>query len=185
MPSKTDLCSSALVLIGDKPIGDLYGTDRRSIVANQLYKRVKQAELAKFRWGFARKKAQLSLLAEEPIDSEWRSIYQLPTDLITLIKINPSVDYQIIGDKLYCNLSQALYAEYIYDIDETLFPPHFSRVMEYALAKDFSNAITDNNTTRQMMAEEYIIQSRMARAMDSQQHPQKSFRDQPFIKVRF
>lgn len=185
MPSKVDLVSSALVLIGDTPVNSLSGNDRREVVANQLFERVKQAELAKFHWGFARKKAQLSLTVDTPVDTEWRSIYQLPTDLITLIKIYPNVDYQIIGDKLYTNISSALYADYIYDCSEDDFPPHFSRVIEYALARDFAHAIRDNSTVRQMMAEEYLIQSRMARAMDAQQHPQESFRDQPFIKVRF
>ena len=185
MPSKVDLVSSALVLIGDTPVNSLSGNDRREVVANQLFERVKQAELAKFHWGFARKKAQLALTTDTPVDKEYRSIYQLPTDLITVIKISPMSGYKIIGDKLYTNLSGTVYIDYIYDCAEDDFPPHFSRVIEYALAKDFSNAIRDNNTTREIMAEEYIIQSRMARAMDSQQHPRESFRDQPFIKVRF
>jgi len=185
MPSKVDLVSSALVLIGDTPINSLTGNERRAVVANQLYERVKQAELGKFAWGFARKKAQLALTTDTPVDSEYRSIYQLPTDLITLLKTYPNVDYQIIGDKLYTNVSSSLYVDYIYDCAEDDFPAHFSRVIEYALAKDFSHAIRDSDTTREIMAEEYINQSRMARAMDSQQHPQKSWRDQPFIKVRF
>jgi len=185
MPSKVDIVSSALVLIGDKPVNDLTGTDRRSVVANQLYERAKQNELSKFRWGFARKKIQLSLLTDIPVDQEWQSIYQLPSDLITLIKVYPNIKYQILGDKLYCNLNQALYAEYIHDVDEDDFPAYFTRTLEYALAKDFSGAITDSDNKRALMAEEYVIQSRMARATDSQQHPQDSFRDQPFIKVRY
>ena len=185
MPSKVDIVSSALVLIGDVPVNNLTGSDRRQVVANQLFERVKQGELAKFRWGFARKKEQLALTTETPVDNEWRYIYQLPTDLITLIKIYPNVNYQVLGDKLYTNINQALYAEYIYDISEDDFPPHFTRVLEYALAVDFAVAIREDNTTRQTMAELYVNQSRMARAMDSQQHPPSKFQDMPFITVRY
>ena len=185
MPSKVDLVSSALVLIGDVPVNNLTGSDRRQVVANQLFERVKQGELAKFPWGFARKRAQLSLTTEEPTDNEWQYIYQLPTDLITLIKIYPRFNYRILGDKLYANTNTEVHAEYVYDIAEEEFPVHFSRVIEYALAVDFSVAIREDNTTRQLMAELYANQSRMARAMDSQQNPNIPFQDKPFVNVRY
>lgn len=185
MASKIDLVSSALVLIGDKPINSLTGNDRRQVVANNLYDNIVKNELSKHRWGFARKKAQLSLTTETPVDNEWRSIYQLPTDIIVLIKLYPNANYQILGDKVYTNVSQALYCDYIYDTPESEWPYYFSKMIEYALAIDFSTSIRDSSTIQQNMAALYESAARNARYQDSQQHPQIPIQNRPFIDVRF
>lgn len=173
------------MLIGDNPINTLTGNTRAQQVANSLYDTIVQNELSKHRWGFARRKAQLSLTTLTPVDDEWRSIYQLPTDLITLIKLNPGVDYQILGDKVYCNLSQALYCDYIKNVSETEWPIYFDAMIKYALAKDFATSIRDSSASRVEMTNEYIVASRMARATDSQQHPQTAIVSRPFIEVRY
>ena len=103
MATKIDLVSAALVLIGDTPINSLIGNSRSQQVANTLYDSIVNNELTKHRWGFARSKAQLSLTTDTPIDQEWQSIYQLPSDILFLIKLYPSVNYQIYGSKVYTN----------------------------------------------------------------------------------
>lgn len=185
MASKIDLVSSALVLIGDSPINSLSGNSRAEQVANSLYDTIVQNELTKHRWGFARRKAQLSLLTAEPIDDEWRSIYQLPSDLLVLIKLNPNTNYQILGSKVYTNVSQALYCDYIKNVDESEWPVYFDALIKYALAKDFATSIRDSSASRVEMTNEYVIASRMARYTDSQQHPQTPIVSRPFIDVRF
>lgn len=184
MPSKIDLVSNALILIGDDPVNDLVGNDRRKVVANNLYSNIVKNELTKHRWGFARKKGQLSLLTAKPIDMEWDRSYELPTDLITLIKLYPSIKYQVYGSQVYCNYNQALYCDYIYSVPEAQWPPYFSKMIEYALARDFSTSLRDSSASRGEMAAEYEIASRMARYTDSQQHPQTPIQNNPFIDVR-
>lgn len=184
MASKIDLVSSALVLIGDTPINSLTGNSRAQQVANALYNNIVQNELSKHRWGFARKKAQLALTTETPVDSEYRSIYQLPTDMITLIKVYPNQNYQILGDKLYTNTSSALYCDYIQNAPESLWPPYFAKLIEYALAVDFATSIRDSGSIQGNMSALYENASRMARYTDSQQHPQTPIQRRPFIDVR-
>lgn len=184
MASKIDLVSNALILIGDTPINSLTGGTRREQVASNLYDNIVKFELSKHRWGFARKKAQLSLTTDTPVD-EWNSIYQLPTDNLVLIKIVPRTPYQIYGDKLYANVSGKVTCDYIADVAESEWPEYFSKMIEYALARDFATSIRDSSTVADRMAQEYINASRMARAIDSQQHPQQSIVDAPFIDARF
>ena len=183
MASKIDLVSNALILIGDAPINSLTGNSRAQQVASNLYDNIVKSELSKHRWGFARKKAQLAKTTSTPLD-EWDSIYQLPTDMIFLIKINPLVDYQILGDKVYCNIGSALYCDYIYDAPESEWPYYFAKMVEYALAKDFATSIRDSSNSRIEMAAEYENASRMARFTDSQQHPQTPIMSNPFAAVR-
>lgn len=185
MASKIDLVSAALVLIGDAPINTLTGNSRAQQVANSLYSNIVQNELSKHRWGFARKKAQLALTTETPTDSEWSSIYQMPTDLIALIKIYPNRSFQILGDKIYTNSSGALYCDYIQNAPESLWPPYFAKMIEYALAVDFATSIRDSSSIQANMVALYENASRMARYTDSQQHPQEPIQHRPFINVRY
>lgn len=185
MASKIDLISNALILIGDTTINDLIGDERRKVVSRNLYDNIVKFELAKHRWGFARRKAQLSLISTDPIGTEWDKAYELPADLITLIKLNPVNSYQIYGSQVYCNFSQALYCDYIYDCPESEWPIYFAKMIEYALARDFATSIRDSSTLRAEMAAEYENASRMARYTDSQQYPQTPIQHRPFIEVRY
>lgn len=185
MASKIDLVSNALILIGDAPINTLTGNSRAQQVASNLYDSIVQFELTKFHWGFARKKAQCSLTTDVPVDSEFKSIYQIPSDCMMMIKIYPNMHYRIMGDKLLTNYTGALYADYIYNVPESDWPPYFSKMIEYALAKDFATSIRDSSAARQEMSAEYLNASRMARYTDSQQHPQDPIQHTPFADVRF
>jgi hypothetical protein len=182
--SKLDLISNALILIGDTSINDLNGNDRRKNVARNLYDNIVNNELTKHRWGFARKKGQLSLLTANPIDREWHSAYELPSDLLVLIKLEPNINYQVYGTQIYCNFTQAIYCDYIYAPPESKWPVYFAKMIEYALARDFSTSIRDSTSTRGEMAAEYENASRMARYTDSQQHPQTPIKNHPFINAR-
>jgi len=185
MASKIQLISNALILIGDLPITSLSGNSRAETVANNLYDNIVQSELSKFRWGFARKQAQLSLTTDTPVGTEWQSIYQLPPDMLTLIKLDPSIPYQILGNKVYCNYSGALYCDYIANVSESAWPAYFSKMIEYALAMDFAPSIRDSASSMQLLSNQYLNASRMARFTDSQQHPQVAIQDRPFINVRY
>lgn len=184
MSSKIDLISNALILIGDVSINDLNGNERRKNVARNLYDNVVDFELTKHRWGFARRKGPLSLITQKPIDNEWARAYELPSDMLLLIKLYPNIPYQVYGSQIYCNYNQTLTADYIYRPNENEWPTYFSKMIEYALARDFSTSIRDSSAARGEMAAEYENASRMARYADSQQHPQTAIQRHPFIDVR-
>lgn len=185
MASKIDLISAALTLIGDVSINTLIGDSRSQKVASALYDTIVQNELTRSRWGFARTKAQLSLTTDAPLDNDFKSIYQLPSDMLILIKINPLVNYKIYGDKLYCNLTQELHCDYIYNAPESEWPVYFSKMVQYALAKDFATSIRDSASARNEMSNEYLNASADAMSRDAQQYPQEQIRSNPFTAVRF
>jgi hypothetical protein len=185
MASKIQLISNALILIGDLPVTSLDGNERPKVVARNLYDNIVQNELTKYRWGFARRKAQLNLTTEVPVGTEWQSIYQLPADLLVLVKINPGINYQILGDKVYCNSQGALFCDYIANIPEHEWPVYFCKMIEYALGMDFAPSVRDSAISMELLSNQYVNASRMARLTDSQQHPQTPIQDRPFINVRY
>ena len=184
--SKLSLINNALILIGDVPLTSLTSGTRAQVVATSLYDNIVENELSKFRWGFARKVAQLSLDVAAPIGNEWESKYTLPADMLNLIKLDPSINYQIIENKVYCNYSGELFCDYIANIaDPADWPIYFAKMIEYALAMDFAPSIRDSDSSMQNNAAAYQNASRMARFTDSQQHPQTPIQDRPFINVRY
>ena len=183
--SKLSLINNALILIGDRPLTSLTDGTRAQIVATNLYDNVVENELSKHRWGFARKKAEISKDSAAPVGNEWQTTYTLPADMITLIKLEPNIPYQILGNKVYCNYSGTLYAEYIYKPSEGDWPSYFCKMVEYALAMDFAPSIRDSAASMELTANQYVNSSRMARYTDSQQHPQQPIVDRPFINVRY
>lgn len=185
MATKIQLISNALILIGDLPITSLVGNSRAQTVANNLYDNIVQNELTKYRWGFARRKAQLNLTTEVPVGTEYSSVYQLPADMLVLIKLNPGIKYQVLGDKVYCNHTGPLYCDYIANVDEQYWPVYFAKMIEYALGMDFAPSIRDSAASMELLANQYQNASRMARFTDAQQHPQTPIQDRPFISVRY
>ena len=214
MATQLSLINNALILIGDLPLASLTSGTRAQIVATSLYDNIVQNELSKFRWGFARTQAQLtrvSVAGSSPKagvvpEFEWQAMYYLPSDCLSLTRINPSMPYQIYSDIdspetastqiVYCNFGTAtvnaagvypteLFADYIRNVPENEWPVYFSKMVEYALAMDFAPSIRDSAASMQLMANQYLNASRMARFTDSQQHPQTPIQDRPFINVRY
>ena len=195
--SKLSLINNALILIGDVPLTSLTSGTRAQVVATSLYDNIIENELSKHRWGFARKIVQLSLDAAVPVGNEWQAKYTLPADLLALIKLDPSINYQIIENKVYCNMgiqptvaipepnNPPLFCDYINKPSEADWPAYFAKMIEYALAMDFAPSIRDSASSMQILANQYLNASRMARYTDSQQHPQVAIQDRPFINVRY
>jgi|TARA_R110000764_G_scaffold56463_6_gene122948 hypothetical protein len=185
MSSKIQLISNALILIGDLPITSLSGNSRAQTVANNLYDNIVQMEMTKFRWGFARKIAQLSLSVNTPAGNEWDAIYELPADLLFLIKINPRSNYALFGQQVYTNMNGAVYADYIYNAPESEWPVYFQQMIQYRLAMDFAPAIRDSAASMEANAFQYDNASRMARYTDSQQYPVVPLSSAPFVNTRY
>jgi len=185
MSSKIDMINSALVLIGDKPLNSLTETRRAAVVAGQLYGSVFESELNRHRWGFARTLFTLNQLAGEPPLDEFRFRYQLPADLLVVIRTIPAeFNYMRYGYEIYSNMPE-LQIDYIRKVTEAELPSYFVRLMEYALARDFSVAIRDETDRFQAMDFRYKEEARNARFQDSQEFPQQTIVDAPFVAVRF
>lgn len=200
MASKLELINSALILIGDLPLESLTGNTKAHTVVNALYDNIVQTELSKFPWGFASKQAQLQRHLDQgnnPINPlfDFSAGYLLPSDLLRLTRLSPNQKYKIYGEPetpetnrnqiVAVNYTDDLYCEYVCNVDENEWPAYFSKMVEYALAMEFAPAIRDSASSMQLMAQQYLNASRMARYTDSQQHPQTPIQDRPFINVRF
>ncbi len=184
MASSIDISSNALLLIGDNPINSFDEPGAGPQVASAIYHETKRRLLSEHPWSFALKQQRLNRLSQTPDDkTNYQYAFQLPTDLIRIWNIQDHADYIIIGNLLYSN-QISLLCTYIYDVADTSLPPHFIKSLEYALASDFSIAITENQSFAALYEQKSRDAINQAMAIDSQNRPQSGIIDSPLIDVR-
>lgn len=185
MPSKIDIASNALLLIGDNPISSFSDAGAGAQVAASLYPETKKRLLSEHPWSFALKQQRLNKLSQVPdILTGYKNAFQLPTDLIRIWNIQSHSNYILLGNLLYSNQKEIL-ATYVFDVDEVNLPPHFVKSLEYTLAGDFAISITEDNTMSQIMTQKAELFTAKAMGIDSQGRPQQGIIDSPIINARF
>ncbi len=169
-----------MISIGASPISSLTeGTE--GTVGSALYENTYRGLLASHSWRFATKKARLARLTETPIN-EYSYKYQLPSDLITVVKVDGYTDYEIYGDNIYSNQPE-LYIDYRYRVDESILPDYFVLTLQFLLAAQFAIPITDNSQRAQTYNGLYETQLRRAKAIDSMARPQDAIVDSPLTGI--
>lgn len=185
MASDIDISSNALVLIGDDPINAFTDPGAGATAAANLYPDTKKQLLASHPWSFALKEQTLNRLTTGPDDlTNFKYMYQIPTDLIRLWALFPHSDFTIVGDKLYSNENELL-ARYVYDVAEAAMPPHFTKTLEYRLAADFALLVTESESKASLFEKKFMQAAAQARGIDSQSKPPVAIVDSPFTDVRF
>lgn len=174
--------SNALILLGHTPIATFTDPGSGAQVASNLYETSLTAMLSDHRWRFATKKVQLARLTATP-DNEYAYQFQIPSDLITLIRIIETSRYEIYGDKIYCN-STTCNIDYVARVDETYFTPSFTKALEFFLAAQYAIPVTGNSTRAAEYNSMYEAQLRRAKHTDSAERPNIGIQDSPFTDVR-
>lgn len=180
--SSISIASNALILLGAEPISSFTEGSAPSTIAANLYETSYLSLLTNHRWGFATKKARLARLSSSPID-EYSYAFQLPQDLIYLSKATV-VNYQVYGDKLYCNDTD-VYIDYTYRIDEDLLPSYFVKMLEFFLAAQFAVSLTGDIEKGNYFSRMYMTELKRAKFADSTQTPPDEFIESPYLLVRY
>ena len=174
--------SNALIMLGHTPLSSFSDVGSGAQVANNLYESSLRALLSAHRWRFATKKAQLARLTAAPMN-DYNYQFQLPSDFIMLIKVQNTGNFEIYGDKVYSNNDTA-FIDYIYRADESIFPPWFTKTLEFFLASQYAIPVTGNSTRMQEYNGMYEMQMRRAKNADSAERPNIGIVDSPFTDVR-
>lgn len=171
------MISNALILIGDAPISSLNDVGAGAIAAANLYDSSYLNMLSIHRWRFAAKKAQLSKLAEAPLNG-YDYQYQLPTDMLILHRVEEGRKYELYQDKLYTDFPDVS-IDYTFSVSEDFLPPYFAKAFEFFLAAQFAIPVTTNSTRAREYYGMYEKQLRIAKAQDSMQRPPRLIQDNP------
>lgn len=167
--SKIQIASNALILLGHPPISSLSEPGAGVQAVANLYETSYQNMLTLTRWRFTVKKTQLSQLAAKP-ENEYSYQYQLPSDLLYLLRDVAGHDYEIYGDKLFSN-HNSVNIDYQCRVDEAMLPSYFTKAFEFFLASQLAIPVTANSTRMAEYNAMYEKQLQRAFYLDASQRP--------------
>lgn len=190
MASEVEICNRALQKLGQPIITSLTENSVAARACNTAFIPVKLAELRKHNWSCAIKRVQLAADTDEPIFGKDYS-YTLPADFLRLLPRDPEDnlndrDWQIEENrKLITNEAAPFNMRYIKNItDPNEMDPLFREALSSKLALEICYAVTQSNTLKESLREDYKDAIREAKRTNGiERVPQESSEDS-FITAR-
>lgn len=178
MASDVQIANRALSKIGDKSIVSLTEASEPARAINECYAIVRQSEIRRHPWHFAKKRAALAADVETPeFDYEYQ--FTLPSDCLRLlmpqnnsesVQTDGRVDWKIEGRKILSNQEGPLYVTYLADVtDANQFDAAFVDVFACRLAMEVAHRLTGSTDKRKQAKDEYrdaLIEARRMNAFE-------------------
>ena len=200
MVSKFDICSTALVELGEDTISSFTANTPPSKICGQVYPEYIKYLLSIYAWKFSKKKVQLARLTTAPIN-EWSYAYQMPSDMLMMhglfnsssVGILPQTNYEIFQDQIFTN-ETTVYIDYQFQPDESNFPPFFTQFAIVAIASKLAMPITDDRGIEELKSLKAFGSPSdnlngglfgVAKKLDSLQDPTSAIRADTLLSARF
>lgn len=182
------ICSRASVLMGGSPISSFSDGTVESDVCEAMYEDVARSALSNTRWRFATNQATLTRLSTAPT-GRFDAAYQLPSGMLMLNALTVNdlpIEYDIYGDKAYCNAvaSDAVIADYIFRATEANWPPYFTISVEFSMSALLAVSIARDAQLSSMLDQKASVFMMQARRLDSQQQTTRKLNTSRFIAQR-
>ena len=186
MSSKLDIINASFILLGHRSVnnlGDNSGEDVKK--ASKLYDIFYPAYLTRYSWRFAIKQFELSQVANAPEVSGYNYAYQLPSDYLSIYKVDPQAQYEIYGTYLYINISSDLKLYYTYKVSEGILPEYFVEWIIEEFAALFAMPITQQVELAQLWGQSAQLKLNRAIALDSQSQTSLSIISNPLGQAKY
>jgi hypothetical protein len=174
MASKTDIFNIALTMLGAQTVQNSSDNSRNARVLDGVYETVRRSELRKRPvWNFSVKNVKLPEDATPPLFGK-NYAYTLPGDFLSMAPPYDDQgnygarDWTIQKGKIFSNETAPLELRYVADVNaEGEFDPLFAMALAAKLAEICCESITQSNTKKQLMGQQYQDAIREARKADS------------------
>ncbi len=180
--SDVSLASNAMLLLGGKTIASFTDGSTESQIASNLFEHSYKFVLSQHRWRFAVKQIKLARLLEKP-EAVFSYKFQLPIDLLYLIRTVDNQSYEIYGDKLYTN-SLEVTVEYVFSVATDKLPSYFAKMFEFYLASQFAIPLTGDINKATYYSQQYEKGLIKAKFMDSSSRPNQTFINNRYTDIR-
>ena len=191
MPSVVDLCNKALDKLGQGPITSLEDNTKSARLCSRNWPMVRDAVLRAHPWNFAITRDVLAPVDLTPTEAakQWgfSSKFAFPTDLLRLVEVRDlsTSEYQVEGRYILANAS-ALYIRYVQrEEDPNKYDSQFVDAAAAYLAFEMCESITQSNTKKNGLWEEYKDRLMDAKGIDGQENPSAVFEEDEWIAVRY
>ena len=198
MASQVEIANRALTKVGDTRIISLTDNVETARIISVIWDTVRDNELRAHNWNFSIIRASIPALLSAPAFG-YSYAFQLPTDCLRVIQAGdyypgPSMSnyrnaneavYQIEGGKILTNLAAPLKIRYISRFENTGgWDSAFTEVFACRLALESCEKITQSNTKKQVLGEEYKMALRVAVLADAIENPPDPIPDDSWVLSR-
>lgn len=184
--SSVQICSNALLLLGDSPISSFDDDAERALLASNLWDNARQAVLRSHPWNCAKAMVALAPEASAPA-FDWTYQFALPGDCLRVLFVGQMAepdDYSINGRRILAD-GNPLYLTYIYDNqDVASWDALLVEAMQRYMAFSMAYPITKSGTLRDSLWQEYQAVLKQARNVDGQEEPPEQAGDFPLMQAR-
>lgn len=186
MTSAVQICSNALLLLGDNPIDSFDVDNNRTRLVANLYESKRDKVLRSHPWNCATKRVTLSPSTVAPA-FDWAYQFPLPDDWLRTLSVGlegDSDDYRVEGRMILMD-SNVCYLRYIWRNEvEATWDALLIDAMTQVMVAVLAYAVT-KSTTKQASEEEIVKRVlKSARAVDGQEDPAESLGDFPLLANR-
>jgi len=187
-PPSTDIeiISNAMRLCGKQGINSIETKDPFAESAAAFYGLLVNAEFGSNRWKFTEKSEELSnpnTLA--PTFEGWQYYWEMPADLVMLLRLDPFVPYTVFGDRILTAGNSPLTAIYTRKVEVTDWSNPFKMYITYALADMLAMSVTTSDRMVGAIGAAKSAWYTKALFADGQSSPPRSIRSQPWITTRY
>lgn len=176
------LASNAMLLLGGKTIASFTEESAESQISANLFEHSYRFLLSTHRWRFAVKQERLARLTQTP-EELFSYMFQLPTDIIYLIRTIDNQRYEVYEDKLYSN-STDVTIEFVFEISSDKIPSHFAKAVEFYLASQFAIPLTGDIDKASYYTQQYEKALIKAKFIDSSSRPNQTFVNNRYTNAR-
>lgn len=189
MATDVEICSNALVLLGDDPIASLAdGTPRAKACAN-IYALARADILRRHPWNCAIRRVILAPESATP-PFDWKYQFARPDGWLRTVQIgyrDQQLDYAVEGVRIMAN-TNVLPMVYIANVTEGEWDALLTSVMIKRMEVDLAYPITKSTSLRDSLKQEFYQPGlgvlSQAKTIDGQENPPQDWNDSPFLNVR-
>ena len=172
MFTKIDLCSMALLKLGEKPIQSWREDSASAQLARTLYDPIVNTLLSVFPWSFATEKISLNKNTDDD--------FIIPNNVLRVLNC-PEV---IEGNKIKSS-AESMEIEAVVKKDADVFPDYFASLVATKLAVDFCIPLIGDTNVFRMMSELYDNEYATAKFIDSAISIRSNFKTFSLVNTRF
>lgn len=187
MSTKVSIISSAISLLGHKPIITLDNDDADDLViaAEQAFDFYLPASMSENTWRFATRITQLSLVAGETPPTKWTKVHLLPAGYLKTVRLYPhTYDYDIYEDlKIFSNFSGPVYMEHIFQPDIARLPAWFVKAFVFEIAAHLALSNAQKADYYTVLETKRTTQMAIAMGIDAANRPNSSMANFPMLNI--
>lgn len=172
MLTKLDLCSMALLKLGEKPLTSLNADSAPAQLANTLYATTLDTLLSSHPWRFA--------MQNLAIDKNQNGEFIIPGNVLRILRCSG----RICGNKIFAD-TDTVNMLAITQVDTSALPSYFASLVATKLAMEFCIPLTGNQQTLRILISLYETELQNAKFIDSTMDTNSNIEQFSLIDARF